>query len=82
MLRIDHIQALRVFLNRVQLSGQEVPAFNNVMNGLIAEEQAIVAEAQKAQAAAAEAAGKKAGLLKVVDNDAPPAKEAGESTGG
>lgn len=73
MLRIDQIQAMRVFLNRVQLSGQEVPAFNNVMNGLIAEEQLVVAEARKVQEAA-EAARKKPDL-KVVDDPSAPASE-------
>lgn len=65
MLNINLIQGIRVFLNRVDLKGQEVPAFNQIMMGLAAEEQAIVEEARKAQAAAqaaADAASKKPDL--------------------
>lgn len=52
MFKIDQIQAMRVFLNRVQLSGNEVPAFNNVMNAVLMEEQSLVEEARRMQAAA------------------------------
>lgn len=73
MLRVDQIQAMRVFLNRVQLTGQEVPVFNNVMNGLIQEEQLVVAEARKVQEAA-EAARKRPDL-KVVEDATEAAAE-------
>jgi hypothetical protein len=43
---LKHIQMLRAFLTRVDLKGGEVPAFVEVSNALVAEEQALVAQAQ------------------------------------
>lgn len=39
MLNIQTISNLRVFLERVQLTGKEVPAYNDVLMNLAAEER-------------------------------------------
>jgi hypothetical protein len=45
-MKLQHIHALRAFLARVDLKGNEVPAFVEVSNALVAEEQAIAAASQ------------------------------------
>lgn len=80
MLPPDVIAAIRVFLERVQLSGKEVPAYTKVMMCLASEEneQRVKAEADAAARTAAKAAArvgnkKDNGTGKVAEESSPPA---------
>lgn len=55
MLSVDVIQGIRIFMDRVQLQGREVQAYNRVMMALYAEEQGIVDAARQIQEASARA---------------------------
>lgn len=88
MMTIDVVQTMRVFLGRLQLAGNEVPAFNKCMMALQNEEMAIIEAAKAAQLEAAKAQekakadaapGKKPDLRPVPDSDAEA--QAGSKSG-
>ena len=54
-MQIDAIQAMRQFMGRVQLSGNEVPAFNKCMMALANEEALLIEEAKRLQLEASKA---------------------------
>lgn len=55
MLSLDVVNALKAFLGRVTLTGQEVPAYNKCMMQLAAVEHDIRIKAEQEQSAAAKA---------------------------
>lgn len=78
-MQVDVIQTLRLFMGRVQLAGNEVPAFNKCMMALANEEALTIEEAKRLQLEAAKAqekakaeaaSGKKPDLRPVPDSDA------------
>lgn len=79
MMQADVIQTMRLFMGRVQLAGNEVPAFNKCMMAIANEEQILIEHAKSAHFEAAKAqekakadaaAPKRPDLRPVPDSDA------------